>query len=139
MPCYGKNVYNNGEIRTLSHNYVYNIFTVYYSVKCLDFFFLKRHHQKTQNSECKIITKQRNFFVYLISEFYKTVVVAGGETNKRQEAKLYLGTLKWLSNASNVKEKIVRTEEPRGNQYVIRKDSFISKWLYIIFWIRSYV
>jgi len=36
-----------GEMRTLSHNYVYNIFTVYYNVTWFDFFFFKCHRQKT--------------------------------------------------------------------------------------------
>jgi len=39
------------------------------------------------------------------------VDAVGGEINERQKVKIYLNILKSLSSASNVKEKIVRTEE----------------------------
>jgi hypothetical protein len=38
MSCYSNTVNNNGQRRALSHNYVYNIFTVYYVVTFSDFF-----------------------------------------------------------------------------------------------------
>jgi len=61
--------------------------------------------------KARLSQKQRNSFVKLLPEFYNRVVVAGGETNKRQKAKICLNILKSLSSASVVKQKIVRTVE----------------------------